>query len=125
MAEQEKQKKLSELSQKDQTFALLKKEGMTNPQIAKVLNISPGHAKNISSKLTKYDLTDTKLVSVAHRSFKKLLRGQPVGDIEKVKDSTVLAATQMVFDRVQPVVRQSVNLNANLNFTEVDLEAFG
>ena len=36
-----------------------------------------------------------------------------------------LAAADAVMDRIDPIVKQSMNLNVNANFTDVSLEAFG
>lgn len=36
-----------------------------------------------------------------------------------------LAAAEAVMDRIDPVVKQSMNLNVNADFTDVNLEAFG
>lgn len=123
LLEEKPLKPISELPLKQQVYALLRKEGMTNPQIAETLSLSLGHAKNISAKVAKYDLTDSKIVHIAHRSFKKLLAGKPVGKhMKEVKDSTVLKAAEMVFDRTQPKVTRNENLNLSVSFIDIPIE---
>ena len=109
---------------KQQTYALLRQEGLSNKEACEAVGYKESNGYQVAHKLKKYDLVDTKMVSAAHKSFKKLLKGEGVGTADKVKDSTVLAATQMVFDRVQPIVKVNHNLNVNAKVDPVDLSEY-
>lgn len=103
-------------------YLALRKEGLNQYQAAKQLGLSTGYGSQIDKRVkNKYDLTDTKIVKKAHKAVKNLLEGKGVGTVEKVKDSTVLAAANMVYDRFQPVVKQNLNLNINQNFVDYDI----
>ena len=39
--------------------------------------------------------------------------------------TNALAAAEAVMDRIDPVIKQSMNLNVSANFTDVNLESFG
>ena len=81
-------------------FAALKEQGVTSTEAAKMIGITTTYAHQLNRRLAdRFSLTDTKLIKDAHRAVKKLIRGEPFGTIEKVKDSTSLAAAQMVYDR--------------------------
>ena len=98
-------KPLSTLPIKQQVMALLRHNDVSIKDAAKALEIDYNYACNLSSKVKKYSIQDSKMVSAAHRSFKSLLKGKPVGKhMKEVKDSTVLKATEMIFDRVEPKV---------------------
>lgn len=106
-------------------FAALKEQGVTSTEAAKMIGITTTYAHQLNRRLAdRFSLTDTKLLKDAHRAVKKLIRGEPFGTIEKVKDSTSLAAAQMVYDRAQPVIRQNLNINADVQLVKVDLSAY-
>jgi len=90
-----------------------------------MLGITDARGSQIDKKLNKkYDLTNNTLVSKANRTIKKLVDGKGFGTIKNVKDSTALAAAGMIYDRVQPVVKQNLNLNVNTDITPVDLRKY-
>ena len=64
------------------------------------------------------------MVSSAHKAVKKLVKGETFGTIEKVKDSTALAAAGMILDRDQPIVHKTENVNLNINASPVDLNKY-
>jgi hypothetical protein len=110
------------LTTKQIAYMALRKEGLNQCEAAENAGITRGYSTHLERKFNKkYDLTDTKMVSKAHKAIKKLIEGKPVGTVEKVKDSTVLAAASMVMDRDQPIVRQNLNLNINKTFVKVDI----
>ena len=115
-------KSLSDLPVKHQVMALLKANGLSIKDAANALELNYDYACQLSSKLRKYSIQDTQIASVAHRSFKKLLAGKPVGKhMKEVKDSTVLKATEMVFDRLEPKVNRNENLNLSVSFIKQDV----
>ena len=72
---------------------------------------------NISSK---YSLTSDKLQQKAHKTVLNLMQGKPIGTIDKVKDSTALAAASMVYDRTDPVIKKNMNMNISATVDPVD-----
>lgn len=85
-------------------IAALAASGVQNSAIAKHLKISDGYVRQVKQKVSrKYDLTASSMVRSAHSAVKSLVKGEAFGTIEKVKDSTALAAAQMIYDRYQPV----------------------
>lgn len=102
-------------------YLSLRKEGLTQSEAAREVGISAGYGSQLESRVKgKYDLTDTKLVKKAYKAVKCLIEGKPVGTVEKVKDSTVLAAASMVMDRAQPVVKHVATINQT--FVTYDLK---
>ncbi|OHD27932.1 MAG: hypothetical protein A2Y38_07255 [Spirochaetes bacterium GWB1_59_5] len=100
---------------------------------------SAGAVQNLKAKCTDYSLQGEEMQRLSHRVVKNTLRGKPLEtrrpQIDKatgmqVKDDTgqpieiierqypshtnMLAAASMVHDRVDPIVRQNINLNGNL-----------
>lgn len=110
------------LTTKQIAYMSLRKEGIEQCKAAELSGITRGYSTHLERKFNKkFDLTDNKIVSKAHKAVKNLLEGKGVGTVEKVKDSTVLAAANMVYDRFQPVVKQNLNLNINQNFVDYDI----
>ena len=109
---------LPPLSLKEQTLALLKREGITLKEASKALGISEGYTRQLSAKLNKYDLTSKKSVKSAHNAVQKLVNGEKFGDIKDIKDSTVLSAAKMIFDRAQPIVQRSERVDVKVSFIQ-------
>lgn len=97
-------------------YIALREQGLSAYAAGRELGLSSGYPAYIDKQIKKhYDLTDTKLVRGAHKTIKNLSRGLPVGTIEKVKDSTALAAASMIYDRYQPAVHHSASITANIS----------
>jgi hypothetical protein len=110
---------LSELPPKQQILAILKENGVSIVDAAKALDLNYNYACGISSKVSKYDLADSKYVKAAAAAHKKIMRGKAWGDVKDIKASDVNRCIDRVFDRAQPVVRHNVNVNATV--IKVDL----
>jgi hypothetical protein len=106
------------LTPKQEGLVLLQEAGLSIPESARVLGIAKDYAYHINKKLS---LSNKKMVVLAQRTVKNVMSGTPWGSVDKIKDSTALAAAQMVYDRVQPAIRQNVNLNINADISPVDL----
>ncbi len=117
-------KSINELPERQQAFALLTSNGMSVADAEKALQYKDRSGYKIQKKLKEYDLSDSKLVKGAFQTIKKLSKGKVVGDIEKVKDSTALAASLAIYDRYQPVVKQNLNVNVEQTFIDVRVEAY-
>ncbi|MFQ5956781.1 MAG: hypothetical protein ACE5KK_03320 [Candidatus Brocadiales bacterium] len=118
------QEKAPKLSEKQMAFLLLRKEGIPASKAAEAVGYHPKHGHYLDKKYGKYDLTNEKYVSKAVKCVEKLVKGNPFGSIEKVKDSTALAAAGMILDRHQPVVKYSRNENLNVDTDLFDLEKY-
>jgi hypothetical protein len=131
---------ISQLPPKQAAFALLKETGLTNTDAAKVLGYSNGTARVISSKINKLSLTHPKMVKSAARVIKDVLDLKPIeiertsvtksGQVVEYTDNiypthtNALTAAAMVYDRVEPAIKQTANLNINCDISPVDLEAY-
>jgi hypothetical protein len=71
------------------------------------------------------DVLQGKVVEVD--AVKILANGEKVPYVEKIVPTYTnkLAAAAMVADRVEPIVRQSVNLNIDVDICPVDLSRYG
>lgn len=109
---------------KQMAYGLLRKNGLPVKKAAELIGYNPKYAYQIDKKVGKYDLTDSKLVSQAHKVVKNIMKGKAWGDIETIKDSTALAAAESILDRHQPKVKQSLNLNINADISPIDLSKY-
>ena len=94
------------IDEKHAAFAVLVKGGVDKVVAAEVLGYRPNKAydlaRRVEKKGHKLDVASESMVRLAHRAVKNCLKGQPWGKIEVIKDSTALAAAQVVVDRHQP-----------------------
>jgi len=110
------------LTPKQQAYAILRSQGLTNSQTSKMLNFTPQNGSLTDKKIDKkYDLTNQAFTRLASKVVKKILKGDPTiirhqeldrnGNlVEIIKDqypkhSDQLHAAGMVYDRYQPVNR--------------------
>jgi hypothetical protein len=115
---------LSDLPPKQAAYLLMRSNDIPTKEAAKAVGYKENSAYQLNRKLKKYDLSDNKLVSKANRTIKKLVDGKAFGSIDKVKDSTSLAAAQMIYDRYQPVVKHNMNVNVNQTFVDVKIGSY-
>lgn len=113
---------LADLPPKQAAFAILKENGMKTQEAANVLGYKPFSAYNVNAKLNKLKLNNPKIVKDAHNVVKNILKGEAWGCIDKIKDSSALMAASMVYDRFDPAVKQTANLNMNVDISPVDLD---
>jgi hypothetical protein len=101
-------------------------------------NISRGAIHNLKKKYAKYSLTAPKIQKLAHKALLDCLNGETseytaqkvtkAGDVidyqEVIAPSVTnkIAAAAMVYDRVEPAIRQQVNVNLEVH--PVDLSNF-
>jgi hypothetical protein len=94
----------------------------------------------LKAKVRKYSLQAPDVSKLAHNQIKRILKGIPreedhrtvtkdgqvIEYTDKVyaTDTNMLAAVSMVYDRIEPVIRQNVNLNANIDISPVDLSVY-
>lgn len=115
---------ISSLPPKQAAMAILVENGLSTEDAGKALGYTKGTAYVVKTKLNKLSLKHPKMVKSAASVVKNILSGQPFGAVDKIKDSTALQAAQMVYDRVEPAIRQTANLNLNCDISPVDLEAY-
>ena len=121
----DKPQKPIKLNNRDIAYSVLRNENLNNTQASEALGISRSRGSQISKKLDKkYDLSADIYLKPAARAIKNILKGKSFGEVKQIKDSTVLAAANMVYDRVSPVVKQVNTTNVNINFTKVDIGQF-
>jgi len=99
-----------------------------------------GNLSRFTRKVSKYALSRPGVVKLAHQAALNILKGTPMeieqqkvnkaGEIvnytEKIAPTFTnqAAIIGMVYDRVEPVVRQNVNLNLNADISPVDLDRY-
>lgn len=124
-------KKGKPLPLKYEAFQILRENGLNQSDAAKALGYSKGSGTLISRKLNqKDDLLSKRSVSLAAKAH-RLILGSFV-DPEKVKlkssielkGSDINKAIDRVYDRAQPLIQRSLNLNANVDFHPVALEDY-
>ena len=98
-------KKLSELPEKQQAYALLRDSGLEIQKAGKALALTKQGAYNMEAKVKNLIKDDSKLVSLARRNIKKLASGKKYGDIQTIKDSTSLGACNAILDRADPIIK--------------------
>lgn len=112
-------------------IAALLQQGLNKQQTAKELGITPSYVTMVSQRLNKrYDLTNTSTVKGAYKTIRALSRGEPVGTIREVKDSTALRASELIYDRFQPAVQRiesssqsiaiSIDMSRYSNFGDIE-----
>lgn len=110
---------------KYEAFQVLRENGLKPGDASKALGMTRQYGYQLEKRIDKrYDLTSKKYIKLASNAVKNLLKAQPFGTIEKVKDSTALQAAQMVYDRFQPLIQRSINLNASLDIHPVDISKY-
>jgi len=116
---------------KAKAYAMLKLENIPHKEICETLGITSKYGYKLSSSVkkageivSKFSLSSDKMQSKAHKAIDKLMQGKPFGTIDKVKDSTALAAASMVYDRTDPVIKKNMNLNINATVDPLDLSAY-
>lgn len=120
-----KPQKPFKLTPKQQGFALLRAEGLTVEKAARSCGLDPKYGYTVEKKLTKYNLTSSKMLSLAHSAVKNIVQGLPVGDSEAPKPSTILDAARMSMDRAYPLktISESNNLHTFIE-VKVDMERY-
>jgi hypothetical protein len=99
-------------------------------------NISNEAVSKFKAKYRKYSLSHPKLVKAANNQVSRILAGEPrqidqqkvakngeiVNYIETIAptDSNILAAASMVYDRVEPVMRQVQSINIDISAINLD-----
>lgn len=111
---QEVQESIPLLNDKQQALLLLRDNGLSIPDAAKVLGYNKDYAYHTAKKLSKHNLSSGKLIKPAYSVVKNILEGKTWGCIDKIKDSSALAAAQMIYDRVDPKINQNLNINVNI-----------
>ena len=101
----EPRKKLSELPEKQQAYALLRDSGLEIQKAGKALSLTKQGAYNMEAKVKNLIKDDSKLVSLARRNLKKIAQAKTFGEMTSIKDSTVLAANTAILDRADPIIK--------------------
>jgi hypothetical protein len=127
--EEKPQKRIKTDPEKDRkhaAYAAMIAQGMSKSQAAKTLGYSLGSIgaldKAIQNKGQKIGLLTESRIKKAYKVVDRFMSGRGIGDVETVKDSTVLRAAEMVIERADPKVQESGN--TNINFTQINLGQF-
>lgn len=114
------------LTDKQAQIASLKAAGKPQKDIAKELGITPSAVSQALDAVRKkgYTVTSPDMQRLAKKTLKAHMKGVTVGEVTPSAASAIKAA-EMVLDRSEPKVRNSVNLNLDAKVKETfDLSAF-
>ena len=114
-------KRIDDTMIKHTAFSLLRQNGLNTEAAAKAMNYSKKYGYQLNDKVKKLDVADNKMVSLAHKTVKRLLKGETWGSITEVKDSTALAAAKEVLDRSQPKINMNQNINIDFSVNSFDI----
>jgi hypothetical protein len=111
-------KLITDLPIKQAAIMYLSEQGYKNNEIAKALSLHCTYPSTVKTKLKKWDITDTKTVSLAYKANKMILQAvvepakldQPLPFT--VKGADVNACIDRVVDRAQPIKRDTDQLQA-------------
>jgi hypothetical protein len=106
-------------------YKILVDSGIDKKEAALILGYKPKSAYEIEKRLEKkgkrIEVTTQKMVRKSVRNLEKLVDAQPFGTLERVKDSTVLSAIEVVLDRshpktseAPPPIRTFIQTNLNI-----------
>lgn len=126
------QKTIAQLTMMDNGVDALTALQLTNNK----QQISPVTKYKLEKKYQRYSLLSTAMRKMAHNAVKDCLSDAPI--IQKRKDrqgneiieeipptwTNKIAAASMVYDRVEPAIRQNQNLNVNVDVHPVDLSLY-
>ena len=108
-------KNIGKLLPKHEGYLVLREQGFNQKEASQMVGFTPSNGCLLDRKLNpKYDLTSDKFTRLASKAVKSLIQGKAFGEIEKVKDSTALAAASMVYDRVQPIRGSDSSINPQI-----------
>lgn len=103
----------------------LVESGLEPSEALKAVNytrkISPQSVSVFKKKLKKYTLTNPTIIKLAHQAIKDCLNNKPINGEIYPSHTNKLAAASMVYDRVEPTIKQTQNLNVNVDCHPVDL----
>lgn len=86
--------------------------------------LTKANKHELKKKANALALSDPKRVGYAQKAIDRILRGQVVGNAKTINTSDILTAVKMIADRVDPVVNQNMNINANVDISPVDLSSY-
>ena len=126
---------------KYEAFQILRDNGLNPGRAAQALGMAKQSGYEINKQLDKrYDLTSKKYIKLASKVIKNVLAGEAREDqkVSVTKDGQIvdyidksypshtnqIAVAQMIYDRVQPLIQRSININASLDIHPVDLSDY-
>ena len=86
--------------------------------------LTKANKHELKKKANALALEDPKRIKAAQKAIDLVLAGKKVGDVKSINTSDVIAAVKMIADRVDPIVNQSLNINANVKISPVDLSVY-
>ncbi len=86
--------------------------------------LTKANKHELKKKANALALQDPKRVKAAQKAIDSILLGKKVGDVKSIHTSDIIQAVKMIADRVDPVVNQSLNINASVEISPVDLSAY-
>ena len=102
--------------------------GETPANALKLVNnqktITSGAVAHFNKKLRNYSLTRPEIVKLARNAVKDCLQDKPINNETYPTYSNKLAAAIMVYDRIEPVIKQNLNVNVNTELHPIDLSKF-
>lgn len=123
---------LSRLTEKETAYVLLRREGLNHKDTCKALDITVGSGYTLCNRVKKKSgvsvrnlgLRDSKFVKAAHKAVYDLTRGKLVGEMKSITGSTVIAASDKILERAEPVIKRQINLQVKADISPVNLDKY-
>jgi hypothetical protein len=111
------------IDEKHAAFAILVSNGVDKVVAAEALGYKGKTAYALQKRIEKkggLDVASEKMVRLSHRVIRNCMQGKPWGKIEVIRDSTALAAAQIIVDRHQPKNQEPIP--GDISFTKINLD---
>ena len=96
-------------------YAALIQEGVSPGEASRQLGLSDSYGCMTDKRFNKMEIDPGSIIAqAAVKRVEKLAKGKTFGTIDKVKDSTALAANEVFIDRAWPKKTVTVTTNINL-----------
>jgi hypothetical protein len=116
--------KLPKMSANHIALNALVDSGVSISEACRSLGVSRTTAHRAKQVRNVYEQQKDSLLRSSVKAVQKLVKGEPFGTIDKVKDSTALAAAGMILDREVPKVNLTQNFSMTVNIDPIDISAF-
>ena len=118
----------STMSPKTEAVCTLINAGKDPAEAYEIVNpgktLTKANKHELKRKANALALSAPKRVKAAQKALDAILRGETVGDVKNINTSDVIAAVKMIADRVDPIINQNLNINANVDISPVDLSEY-
>jgi len=95
--------------------------GMTKEKAAKLAGYHPKSVYRVEQALSKYSLKHPKRLKKASKVVDAFLSGKAIGDSDMPSPAVIRATAEMVYDRVEPVIKSEPVSSQPISFTQINV----